>query len=335
MLREAIGIGDTEELAKEDALHQLGLDNANGVEFEIIKKAEKKKFGLFGGSPAKVKAIFNEIDDIDDSFITNKVEEPVVEEVIENTVEVSNEISNEEVSEQEVKANEEAVVANKVVVNSDYSPAEEARKYVENVLKAMGLEGITVEVKEGDGSAEIQLSGEQIGSVIGRRGETLDALQYLAGLVANHVGNSYYRITINTGNYREKREKTLEILGRKLAFKVVKTGRNVSLEPMNPYERRIIHTAVHKVNGAISWSEGEVTNRHVVIGPDPEYKRPYRKNNYNNRGGKRSYNNGYDKRRNYNNRNNKPNSDTTPVERAPKNEGESLSLYGRVETNNN
>ncbi|MEE1282043.1 MAG: RNA-binding cell elongation regulator Jag/EloR [Acutalibacteraceae bacterium] len=335
MLREAIGIGDTEELAKEDALHQLGLDNANGVEFEIIKKAEKKKFGLFGGSPAKVKAIFNEIDDIDDSFITNKVEEPVVEEVIENTVEVSNEISNEEVSEQEVEANEEAVVANKVVVNSDYSPAEEARKYVENVLKAMGLEGIAVEVKEGDGSAEIQLSGEQIGSVIGRRGETLDALQYLAGLVANHVGNSYYRITINTGNYREKREKTLEILGRKLAFKVVKTGRNVSLEPMNPYERRIIHTAVHKVNGAISWSEGEVTNRHVVIGPDPEYKRPYRKNNYNNRGRKRSYNNGYDKRRNYNNRNNKPNSDTTPVERAPKNEGESLSLYGRVETNNN
>lgn len=336
MLREAIGIGDTEELAKEDALHQLGLDNANGVEFEIIKKAEKKKFGLFGGSPAKVKAIFNEIDDIiDDSFITKPVEEPVVEEIIENTVKTSNEISNEEVSAPEVEANEEAVVADKPI-NSDYSPAEEARKYVENVLKAMGLEGITVEVQEGDGSAEIQLSGEQIGSVIGRRGETLDALQYLAGLVANHVGNSYYRITINTGNYREKREKTLEILGRKLAFKVLKTGRNVSLEPMNPYERRIIHTAVHKVNGAISWSEGEVTNRHVVIGPDPEYKRPYRKNNYNNRGGRRGYNNnGYDKRRNYNNRNNKPNSDTAPVEREPKNEGESLSLYGRVETNNN
>ncbi|MEE1076338.1 MAG: RNA-binding cell elongation regulator Jag/EloR [Acutalibacteraceae bacterium] len=328
MLREAIGIGDTEELAKEDALRQLGLDNANGVEFEIIKKAEKKKFGIFGGSPAKVKAIFEEADD---NFITKLVEEPAVEEVIKNTVEVK----NEEASEPKVEANEEPVVADKAV-NSDYSPAEEARKYVENVLKAMGLEDITVEVKEEEGSAEIQLSGDQIGAVIGRRGETLDALQYLAGLVANHVGNSYYRITINIGNYREKREKTLEILGRKLAFKVLKTGRNVSLEPMNPYERRIIHTAVHKVNGAISWSEGEVTNRHVVIGPDPEYKRPYRKNNYNNnRGGRRGYNNGYDKRRNYNNRNNKPNSNTAPVERAPKNEGESLSLYGRVEINNN
>lgn len=331
MLREAIGIGDTEELAKEDALHQLGLDNTNGVEFEIIKKAEKKKFGLFGGSPAKVKAIYDVSDDVITDE-TNETKEPVVTEKTEK----------EDIQEPEVVVNTENSVEETVVVatevNSDYSPAEEARKYVENVLKAMGLENITVEVTEGEGSAEIQLSGEQIGSVIGRRGETLDALQYLAGLVANHVGNSYYRITINTGNYREKREKTLEILGRKLAFKVLKTGRNVSLEPMNPYERRIIHTAVHKINGAISWSEGEVTNRHVVIGPDPEYKRPYRKNNYNNnRGGKRGYNNnGYDKKRNYNNnRSNKPAGDTAPVDREPRNEGESFSLYGKVETNNN
>lgn len=329
MLREAIGIGDTEELAKEDALHQLGLDNANGVEFEIIKKAEKKRFGLFGGSPAKVKAIYDESDDV----IIKEVEEPAV---VEPVIEVKEEVKAPVVevkTENTVVENVETVAE---TVNGDYSPAEEARKYVENVLKAMGLEGIIVEVTEGEGSAEIQLSGDQIGAVIGRRGETLDALQYLAGLVANHVGNSYYRITINTGNYREKREKTLEILGRKLAFKVLKTGRNVSLEPMNPYERRIIHTAVHKVNGAISWSEGEVTNRHVVIGPDPEYKRPYRKNNYNNnRGGRRGYNNGYDKKRNYNNRSNKPANDTPAVERAPRNEGESFSLYGKVETKNN
>lgn len=325
MLREAIGIGDTEELAKEDALHQLGLENANGVEFEIIKKAEKKRFGLFGGSPAKVKAIYN----VSDNVITNEAEGTV-----------SNEKEN--IEEPAVAVNAEESVEESVVVaeqlNNDYLPAEEARKYVENVLKAMGLNDITVEVTEGESSAEIQLSGEQIGAVIGRRGETLDALQYLAGLVANHVGNSYYRITINTGNYREKREKTLEILGRKLAFKVLKTGRNVSLEPMNPYERRIIHTAVHKINGAISWSEGEVTNRHVVIGPDPEYKRPYRKNNYNNnRGGRRGYNNNaYDKKKNYsNNRSGKPAGDTAPIEREPKNEGESFSLYGKVETNNN
>lgn len=331
MLREAIGIGDTEELAKENALSQLGLTSADGVEFEIIKKAEKKKFGIFGGSPAKVKAIYNISDemlteDVDTKEVEIKEPETIVEEVkpvVEEVAVVTNE-KTEETAEAVAK------------VNSDYSPAEEAKKYVEKVLKAMGLEDIIVEVTEGEGSAEIMLSGEQIGSVIGRRGETLDALQYLAGLVANHVGNSYYRITINTGNYREKREKTLEILGRKLAFKVLKTGRNVSLEPMNPYERRIIHTAVHKVNGAISWSEGEVTNRHVVIGPDPEYKRPYRKNyNNNNRGGRRGYNNGYDKKRSYsNNRGSKPNNNA-PVDRVPKNEGENFSLYGKVETKNN
>ena len=327
MLREAIGIGDTEELAKEDALKQLGLESANGVEFEIIKKAEKKKFGIFGGSPAKVKAIYNVSDDV----ITEEKPEPVVV-VKEEVEEVAPVVKEEPVKVEDV----EAPVATVENVNSDYAPAEEARKYVENVLKAMGLEDIIVEVEESEGSAEIKLSGEQIGAVIGRRGETLDALQYLAGLVANHVGNSYYRITINTGNYREKREKTLEILGRKLAFKVLKTGRNVSLEPMNPYERRIIHTAVHKVNGAISWSEGEVTNRHVVIGPDPEYKRPYRKNNYNNnRGSRRGYNNGYDKKRNYDNRNNKPNSNTAPAQREPKNEGGNFSLYGKVEAKNN
>ncbi|MEE0265016.1 MAG: RNA-binding cell elongation regulator Jag/EloR [Acutalibacteraceae bacterium] len=329
MLREAIGIGDTEELAKENALSQLGLTSADGVRFEIIKKAEKKKFGLFGGSPAKVKAIY----DISDDIITNEVETKEVNTVAEEVKPVV-----EEVAVVADKVTEEAVEVVEAVksVNGDYSPAEEAKKYVEKVLKAMGLEDITVEVTEGDGSAEIMLSGEQIGSVIGRRGETLDALQYLAGLVANHVGNSYYRITINTGNYREKREKTLEILGRKLAFKVLKTGRNVSLEPMNPYERRIIHTAVHKVNGAISWSEGEVTNRHVVIGPDPEYKRPYRKNyNNNNRGGRRGYNNGYDKKRSYNNNRGSKPANTAPVDRAPKNEGGNFSLYGKVETKNN
>lgn len=112
------------------------------------------------------------------------------------------------------------------------------------------------------------LTGENIGFIIGHRGETLDSLQYLASLVANHVDESYYRITLDVGNYREKRKETLENLGRKMAARAVKTGRNASLEPMNPYERRIIHTAVQEVEGAKSWSEGEDLARHVVIGPE-------------------------------------------------------------------
>lgn len=331
MIREAIGIGETEELAKQDALNQLGLNSDSNVKFEVMKKAEKKKFGIFGGSPAKVKAIYEMSDDLLSDNVQQELNSSASENVIEN-----NNIDKEEIS---VAYNEEGQVAEEAdVVNipNDYAPAVEAKKYIENVLSAMGLESITVEIKEEETSAEITLSGDQVGAVIGRRGETLDALQYLAGLVANHVGNSYYRITINTGNYREKREKTLEVLGRKLAFKVLKTGKNVSLEPMNPYERRIIHTSVQKVNGAISWSEGEVTNRHVVIGPDPEYKRPYRKNNYNNRNNRRNYNNNYDRKKTYNNRNNSNFNRNDNVanqdEREPKNEGGSLSLYGKVDT---
>lgn len=119
----------------------------------------------------------------------------------------------------------------------------------------------------------------------------------------------------------KREKKTLEILGRKLAFKAIKTGRKTSLEPMNPYERRIIHTSVQKVNGAISWSEGENANRHVVIGPDPKFKRYSRNNNsgYNRgRGGRRPYNN------------NSVKNEVNP-DRKPLNEGSLDGLYGRID----
>ena len=260
MIKEAIGVGETEVLAQEDACRQLGVETYE-AEFEVIQRAEKKILGLFGGCPAKVRAF--------------------------------------------IKA----------------TPAEAAEDFLKNVLKAMDLESITIEVKEKEeNGVEINLEGEEVGSVIGRRGETLDALQYLTSLVANHVDNAYYKVTVNTGDYREKREKTLEILGRKLAFKAVKTGFKTSLEPMNPYERRIIHTAVQKVNGATSWSEGENLNRHVVIGPDP--KAP-RRNNQRSKSGRN-----YDRRprRNFD----VPSTDDS-VKRSPINEGEGTALYGRID----
>ena len=209
MEREAIGIGATIEEAQQAACRQLGMET-HEVEFEVLQMPEKKKFGLFGGAPAKVRAYIS------------------------------------------------------------ITPASAAADYLREILEKMGAQGIQINIEEVEGGAVLNLSGDNIGFIIGHRGETLDALQYLTGLVANHVDNSYYRITINTGNYREKREKTLESLARKMAIKAVKTGRNSSLEPMNPYERRIIHTTVQKVNGAISWSEVEDMGRHVVIGPDPK-----------------------------------------------------------------
>jgi Predicted RNA-binding protein len=217
VIREAIATGDTVELAREAACKELGVETYD-AEFEILEMPTKKTFGLFGGSPAKVRVFMKS------------------------------------------------------------SPANAAADYVKKVLSQMGLESIEIQITEEENGALLSLTGDDIGFVIGHRGETLDALQYLAGLVANHIDNSYYRITLDIGNYREKRKETLEILGKKMAAKAVKTGRNASLEPMNPYERRIIHTAVQTVEGAKSWSEGEELARHVVIGPEAGERPNPRKN---------------------------------------------------------
>lgn len=235
MIREAFATAETIEEAQQIACKELGTEVEN-TQFEILQQPEKKKFGLFGGSNAKIRAYI------------------------------------------------------------EITPLESAKNYVTDILTKMNIQNVSVTAEETENGAVINIDGEDIGFIIGHRGETLDALQYLTGLVANHIDNSYYRISINIGNYREKREKTLEILGRKLAFKACKTGMKTSLEPMNPYERRIIHTAVQKVKGAISWSEGENLQRHIVIGPDPNQKPSYNKYHKNNRNGSKfnkdgSYNN--------------------------------------------
>lgn len=230
MIKEAIKEAETIEEAKAMALAELGVSEEK-VQYEVLVQPEKKKFGLFGGSLAKVRVFYEE------------------------------------------------------------TPADVAKSYLTDVLTKLGVENVVIEVTETEDGAEFEISGEDIGFIIGHRGETLDALQYLTGLVVNHIHDEYFRVIINIENYREKREKTLEILGRKLAFKACKTGEKVYLEPMNPYERRIIHTAVQKVRGATSWSEGENIQRHVVIGPDRK-KQSYG----NNRNGR--YNGGYDSRNN-------------------------------------
>ena len=278
MLREITVTADTIDEAKQKACLELGTDMEK-TQFEILRQPEKKILGLFGGSPAEVRAFY------------------------------------------------------------EITPIESAKAYLEEILKYMDLGEIEITAEEDENGAVITLDGENVAYIIGHRGETLDALQYLTGLVANHVDQSYYRISINIGNYREKREKTLEILGRKLAFKALKTGQKTSLEPMNPYERRIIHTAVQKVKGASSWSEGEDMQRHVVIGPDPDYKQPYnrnrkpRSNNFNKDG---SYNRrprsaGYQRRQYAENESHPQDSLFSTFERESMNESPSTSLYGRVD----
>lgn len=166
----------------------------------------------------------------------------------------------------------------KVRVFVEENKEEIAVNYIKEILTAMGASQFTVSaVKEGE-NLNVTLEGEDLGFVIGRRGETIDAVQYLTGLVVNRIDGDYLRITIDSGNFREKREKTLESLARRLAKNAVKTGRSITLEPMNPYERRIIHSTVSTVEGAASSSVGEEPNRKVVISSLNPRKAPARDN---------------------------------------------------------
>ena len=154
----------------------------------------------------------------------------------------------------------------KVRVSVSESVEEKAEAVLKDILEKMGIAGVVIESREKENGILFDLTGEGLGVIVGHRGETLDALQYLVSLIANKGEPEYRRITIDTGNYREKREKTLTLLAKRIALSTLKTKKPQTLEPMNPYERRIIHTAVQEVRGATSWSVGEEPNRRVVIG---------------------------------------------------------------------
>lgn len=142
---------------------------------------------------------------------------------------------------------------------------ERSAAYVERILGLMGIGEVKVTPRYYEDNVCLQLTGSGLGVIIGRRGETLDSIQYLSSLVANRGEGDYIRINIDSGNYREKRERTLEALARKLANTAVRTGKSTTLEPMNPYERRVIHGAVSQIKGATSSSIGVDPNRRVVI----------------------------------------------------------------------
>ena len=139
--------------------------------------------------------------------------------------------------------------------------AEMAVEYISSILRAMGAQSFSATPSLEGENLHITLQGDDLGFVIGRRGETIDAIQYLTSLAVNRLDGDYMRITIDSGNFREKREKTLESLAKRLARNVVRSGRSVTLEPMNPYERRIIHATVSTIEGATSSSIGEEPNR--------------------------------------------------------------------------
>ena len=198
----------------------------------------------------------------------------------EAVVKVSGEVSASPAKPVQKKADapkEKKVKTSGGVYNSD-SPAENAKNFITDILNAMGIEVTVTSELVGD-VVEVNIEGENMGVVIGKRGDTLDSIQYLTSLVVNQTSEDYIKVSIDTENYREKREEALSALAQRLALKVAKTGRKFALEPMNPYERRIIHSNLQDNEDVTTFSVGQEPYRKVVIAPKNP-KANHRRNSY-------------------------------------------------------
>ena len=274
MIKEIIATGADANAAIESGALLLGLPR-DEVQFEIIDLPRKGGFLGLKKLPAKVR-VWAELPDekparsekLRRQEAPRRENKPPKAERAEKPARPEKPVKTEKPEKSEKpRAIEEEKAAPVEIEPTDEVRAkvEKAAAYVSEILTAMGIAEFTLTPRYYEENVRLQLSGEQIGGVIGRRGETLDAIQYLASLVANRGEGEYIRLSIDSGNYREKRARTLEALARKLANQAVRTGRSITLEPMNPYERRIIHGAVSTVKGATSSSTGVEPNRRVVI----------------------------------------------------------------------
>ena len=337
MEKTIITTGKTIELAIEAALQQLGLDR-DSVSVQVLSQAKPGFLG-FGATPARVEVTYEAPDPAPEApksaltsasrskpkptYVAPKKEEPKVEAPAPKAEKAAEAEKPAEVKTSELK---------KVNI-ADSASLTSAAEYLTAVLKGMGVAELSIEAfrtQEDEIIFELDC-GDDYGIVIGRRGDTLDSIQYLTRLVANKQKqeSEYLRITINVGNYREKRKTTLRELAKKNSEKVLKYGRNVTFEPMNPYERRIIHTAVQEIEGVTSYSVGADAGRRVVISLEEGVKPTHpSKGGYNRgRAGKGGYNRG-GRGRNNSSRQSAPAAPT----RAPRTDAgaEKVSLYGKI-----
>ena len=260
---ENIYTAKTLEEAKEQAYNELEAQGADreDIDFEVLEQPVKKLFGTKG--QYKIKAVWNK---------------PVSESSTEAAP----------AAVQAAPAKEAACVAENA---TGCEKVKRATAYLTKLLSCLGASDFSVNPVEKDGTVVLDIVGENLGVVIGRRGETLDALQYLTILASNRGEDSYCRISVDCCGYREKRKEALEALAAKTANKVIKNGRRVTLEPMNPYERRIIHSKIAEIEGVNSHSTGEEPFRKVVISSTARKEnREGRDNNRGRRSSRPSYN---------------------------------------------
>lgn len=266
MIKEAIGFGNTVDEAKEDAILKLGAKIEEDVQIEIISLPKKKVLGLFGGAQAEVRAYVERPDK--PAKKGNKPSKKTENAKAEKNADSKKAEPKKAENKPAPKAKEEPEVD---AVDQSLIPADsktgKAIAYLNAILKNLGCENVEIKAQVRENGALIILEGEGLGVIIGHRGETLDALQHLVSLAANNSGG-YFKVTLNIGDYREKREQTLISLARRVAEQVKRNERNRALEPMSAYERRIIHTAVQEIEGVNSASIGEGSSRRVVIFPE-------------------------------------------------------------------
>ena len=244
------------------------------LEYEVIEKGSTGFLG-FGAKPAVIKARALS----DEEIAKAEVKEEPVKEVVKQEVkkEIKKEVKKDEpVKEEKVEKTEEPAPLKKEAVAGKEISAED---FLKDVFKAMDMVvDIKVTENKEENTMDIELSGEEMGVLIGKRGQTLDSLQYLVSLVVNKYSDEYVRVKIDTENYRERRKETLENLARNIAYKVKRTRKTVSLEPMNPYERRVIHSALQNDRYVTTHSEGEEPYRRVVVTlKDNHHHRNYHK----------------------------------------------------------
>ena len=267
--------------------------SSENLEIQVVSQGKSGFFG-FGAKPAIIRAAKKEVTEETDKPVkkpapAKKEEKKTVkpqsvnEEKKEQKRESKKENRKEIKKEAPVKVqekNQEAAPADKgseakhraerkVTLRTEEDIAqikEDAEKFLTGVFKAMELQvTLKMEYKNEEGNLNIDFEGEDMGILIGKRGQTLDSLQYLTSLVVNKGRQGYIRVKLDTEDYRNRRKETLENLARSIAYKVRKTRRPVSLEPMNPYERRIIHSALQGNRFVETYSEGNEPYRHVVV----------------------------------------------------------------------
>lgn len=273
-MRVVEAVGRTIDEAVRDALRQLGVER-DDVKIEIVEEGSKGLFGLLGGRRARVRVELKpgvepnaaavdddlQIEEEDDQARSSS-RAAAVDAVVERTGQAVEAVSSDAATE--ARAAGVLSVADEQVIEQKLDGA---RQFVAGIVERLGVEAALETRRDEGGIVHVHIVGDELGLVIGRRGQTLDALQFLVNQAANKDGGPRARIVLDAGGYRARRAEALEALAGRMADKAIRQGRNVALDPMNAFERRIVHMSLADDDAVETYSEGEDPHRRIIIAP--------------------------------------------------------------------